>query len=148
MARKYALDTNLFIYGLRDAAVADRLAQFHEAHAPFEYLSSVVEQELLAGARTTGDAEALRRHLFGRFERIGRVVTPTPMAWRRAGLVLAAIARTEQVAVASMSKSFANDVLLALSCREAGVTLVTANERDFKRIKRYITGFQFLTELP
>ena len=32
-----------------------------------------------------------------------------------------------------MSKSFGNDVLLALSCREAGLALVTDNRRDFER---------------
>lgn len=36
-----------------------------------------------------------------------------------------------------------NDVLLALSCREAGVVLVTANERDFERIRRRVR-FEFV----
>jgi hypothetical protein len=37
---KYALDTNLFIPGMRTALAAARLAEFHDFFAPFEYLSS------------------------------------------------------------------------------------------------------------
>jgi hypothetical protein len=33
-----------------------------------------------------------------------------------------------------VSRSFVNDILLAMSCREAGVVLVTENVRDFARI--------------
>jgi predicted nucleic acid-binding protein len=48
------------------------------------------------------------------------------------------MARREGLEVARVSKSFANDILLALSCREAGCVLVTDNERDFQRIRRYV----------
>jgi len=33
-----------------------------------------------------------------------------------------------------LPRSFVNDVLIAASCAEAGVTLVTDNARDFARI--------------
>jgi hypothetical protein len=46
-----------------------------------------------------------------------------------------------------VSKSFANDVLLALSCREAGCVLVTGNERDFQRIRRYVP-FDYVEPRP
>ena len=48
------------------------------------------------------------------------------------------MARKEGLEVGRVSKSFANDVLLALSCREAGYVLVTGNDRDFHRIRRYV----------
>jgi predicted nucleic acid-binding protein len=35
-----------------------------------------------------------------------------------------------------------------VSCRERGVTLVTANERDFARIRRFVAGFNFVTNFP
>jgi hypothetical protein len=38
-----------------------------------------------------------------------------------------------------VSKSFANDVLSAVSCREAGCVLVTLNERDFHRMRRHVS---------
>ena len=50
-------------------------------------------------------------------------------------------------AVASVSKAFANDVLLALSCREAGCVLITSNDRDVARIRRFVP-FQFISPLP
>jgi predicted nucleic acid-binding protein len=145
---KYALDTNIFLYGFRDPAVAARLEGFHQAHAPFEQLSAVVAHELLAGTRTPQAAANLRRQLLGRFERAGRVFAPTPAAWQQAGLVLAAMVQTEGLVLADMRKSFTNDVVLAVSCRERGVTLITANERDFTRIRRFVAGFTFVTTLP
>ena len=48
------------------------------------------------------------------------------------------MARKEGLAIGRVSKAFANDVLLALSCREAGCVLVTGNERDFQRIGRHV----------
>lgn len=54
---KYALDTNLFIPGMRTALAATRLAEFHAFFAPFEYLSAIVVQELRAGLRTPAAAK-------------------------------------------------------------------------------------------
>ena len=48
---------------------------------------------------------------------------------------------------ARVSKAFANDVLLALSCREAGCVLVTDNERDFQRIRRFLQ-FDYIKPWP
>ena len=145
---KYTLDTNIFLYGFRDPEVAARLERFHQAHAPFEQLSAVVAHELLAGTRTPQAATALRRQLLARFERAGRVFAPTPAAWQQAGLVLATMVQTDGLVLADARKSFTNDVVLAVSCRERGVTLVTANERDFVRIRRFVAGFAFVTTLP
>ena len=57
------------------------------------------------------------------------------------------MARTEGLEIGRLSKSFANDVLLALSCRETGCVLVTDNERDFARIRRYVQ-FDFVKPWP
>ena len=57
------------------------------------------------------------------------------------------MATRERLDIARMSKSFANDVLLALSCREAGCVLVTDNERDFQRIRRFVQ-FDFTNPWP
>ena len=56
------------------------------------------------------------------------------------------MARQEGPEIARVSRSFANDVLLALSCREAGCVLVTDNARDF-RIRRY-EQFEFFEPWP
>lgn len=145
--RKYVLDTNLFVGGFRDPHANEELQRFHLLFAPFEYLSVVVAQELLAGARTAADRHALERNVLGVYARRGRVVTPSARAWEQSGVVLADLARREGLEVARVSKAFGNDILLALSCREAGLVLVTDNERDFDRIARLVR-FQFVRPWP
>ena len=136
--RKYAVDTNLFIRAFRDPAANAALVRFHAAFAPFEYLSAVVAQELRAGVRSHADLTRLERDILGVFERRGRVLAPSAAAWQQSGNVLAELAWTEGLEVGRVSKAFGNDVLLALSCREAGVTLVTDNTADFERIGRIV----------
>lgn len=145
--RKYVLDTQLFISGFRDSAANEALQQFHRSFAPFEYLSVVVAQELRAGIRRPRDLRALERHVIGVYERANRVITPSATAWHRSGDILAEMARKEGLEVARLSKAFANDVLLALSCREAGCVLVTDNERDFRRIRQFL-DFEFVKPWP
>jgi predicted nucleic acid-binding protein len=50
-------------------------------------------------------------------------------------------------AVVAQELRAVNDVLLALSCREAGMVLVTANVRDFARIAK-AARFNFVDAWP
>jgi predicted nucleic acid-binding protein len=144
--RKYVLDTNLFINAFRGRFANEQLERFHHAFAPFEYLSVIVAQELRAGVRRPRDRKALERNVLAIFERAGRTITPSTDAWHRSGDLLSEMARQEGLEVARVSKAFANDVLLALSCREAGCVLVTDNGRDFRRIRR-VVQFDFMPPL-
>ena len=81
------------------------------------------------------------------YERAGRTITPSTIAWHRSGDLLAEMARGEGLEVGRVSKAFANDVLLALSCRESGCVLVTDNLRDFRRIRRFL-DFEFVPPWP
>lgn len=146
-SKKYLLDTQLFINAFRDPAANASLQDFHRARAPFEYLSVVVAQELRAGVRGPMDRRKLERHVLAPYERVGRVLTPSQAAWHRSGDVLSAMARDEGLELARVSKAFANDVLLALSCREAGCVLVTENTRDFSRIRSF-APFEFVSPWP
>jgi len=146
-SRKYVLDTQLFISGFRDRTANEALQQFHRLFAPFEYLSAVVAQELRAGIQRPRDLRALDRHVLRVYERASRTITPSARAWHRSGDVLAEMARKEGLEVARVSKAFANDVLLAVSCREAGCVLVTDNLRDFRRIRRFV-DFEFVSAWP
>ena len=146
-ARRYVLDTNLFIQGFRDASANAKLQRFHLLFAPFEYLSIIVAQELLAGARTSTDRVRLHRHILSVYARRRRIVTPSAKAWERSGEVLADLARREGLELRRVSKAFGNDILLALSCREAGLVLVTDNTRDFERIAR-VAAFEFSAPWP
>jgi len=146
-ARKYVLDTQLFIQGFRDRAANEALQQFHRVFAPFEYLSVIVAQELRSGIRRPQDRRALEQHVLDVFERANRTITPSADAWHRSGDLLAEMARKDGLEIARVPKAFANDTLLAVSCREAGCVLVTDNERDFQRIRRFIK-FEFTKPWP
>jgi predicted nucleic acid-binding protein len=144
---KYVLDTQLFIRAFRDPVANKALQEFHRNRAPFEYLSAIVAQELRAGIQRPTNRRALERNVLDLYERVGRLITPSAGAWHRSGDVLAAMAGDEGLELSRVSKSFANDILLALSCRETGCVLVTENRRDFTRIQR-IVRFEFVAPWP
>lgn len=146
-SRKYVLDTQLFINAFRDSTANQALQHFHRVFAPFEYLSVIVAQELRCGAPTIESRRALEKHVLNVFERANRTITPSAHAWHRSGDVLADMSRSEGLEIGRVTKSFANDVLLALSCRESGCFLVTDNERDFQRIHRFVQ-FEFVRPWP
>lgn len=144
--RKYTLDTQLFIRAFRDAEANAALQAFHTVFAPFEYLSAVVVQELRAGA-TPAQAGRLNAHVFAPFERRGRILTPSYGAWKETGAILARLAAMEGLELRAVPRGFVNDALLAATCREAGVTLVTENARDFARIAT-VHRFEFVSPWP
>jgi predicted nucleic acid-binding protein len=146
-ARKYVLDTPLFINAFRDPVANEALQRFHRAFSPFEHLSVIVAQELRAGVQRASDRKALERNVLRVFERASRTITPSTDAWHRSGDLLSQMAKRDGLEIARVSKAFANDILLALSCREAGCVLVTENERDFSRIRRFI-AFEFMKPWP
>jgi predicted nucleic acid-binding protein len=145
--RKFALDTHLFIEAFRDDGARVALNRFHARWGPSEYLSVIVAQELRAGVRSDRDQQALERNILNRYERTGRSFAPSAGIWHRSGDLLAQMSRREGLEVGRLSKAFANDVLLALSCREFGCVLITANVRDFDRIQRYVS-FEFIKPWP
>ncbi len=136
--RRYAVDTNLFIRAYREADDRAALERFLQAFAPFCYLPAIVAQELLAGVRTVAEERAVQRHLVDLFAQRGRVIAPSVNAWLESGRVLRALAQADGLELRRMTKAFGNDVLLAVTCREHGVCLVTENRRDFTRIRRHL----------
>lgn len=107
----------------------------------FLYASSVVMEELYAGARAPGDVRMLDR-LFRALKSQRRLVTPTSLEWRKAGLILAGIGKSfgfESIGRARMT----NDVLIALSASRIGAVLYTGNAKDFRRIQRFLE-FEFV----
>jgi predicted nucleic acid-binding protein len=146
-SRRYVLDTPLFINAFRDPVVNEELQRFHRAFSPFEHFSVIVAHELRAGVQRSQDRKALERNVLKVFQRANRIITPSADAWQRSGDVLAEMARQEGLEIPRVSKSFASDVLLALSCREAGCVLITDNERDFQRIRR-VVPFDYMKPWP
>lgn len=131
---KYVLDTHLYIDATRSRERNRELVAFYTRHAPRAYLHSVVAAELLAGAVGPELERRTRASFLAPLEVVGRVLTPSHESWKRAGAILAALARDGHVAPGAFGRSFFNDCVIAASARERGFTLVTANLADFQRI--------------
>lgn len=143
MTRKFVLDTNIYIGAIRDPDKAAAMDAFLERNAPVTYMSAVVMQELRAGAVTDASARALDKAIFQVFERRGRVVGPSVFAFKECGRILAALFRQDGVRFAERPRSLVNDILIAGTCRENGMTLIT-DDTDFKIIRPFIRGFTFV----
>lgn len=144
---KYALDTNIFIDAFRteDAQVA--LFAFLERALPFTYLSAVVMQELAAGARTAETFRELQRGVFEPFRLRRRVFAPTPASFVDSGRAIASLARTEGWQRMTARAPVLNDALLAVSCRDYGITLITM-DKDFARIAPFVRGLRYVESWP
>jgi predicted nucleic acid-binding protein len=144
---KYALDTNIFIDGFRSEDAQAEIVSFLKRTLPFTYLSAVVMQELAAGARTTEAARDVHFGVFEPFERRQRVFAPSAAALVTSGRALAAVADREGWQLLDENPSLLNDALIAASCREEGITLIT-KDADFKRLAPFVTGFRYAAPWP
>jgi predicted nucleic acid-binding protein len=142
--RPYVVDTNLYIDALRTDDGRAGLGAFLTAFTPVVHLSAVVVQELRAGVRGKA-AVRLETAIVAPFERRERLITPSYGAWKEAGRVLSELVPPE--GWASVTRSFVNDVLLAMSCRESGAVLVTRNVADCERIAK-VRRFDFVPPWP
>jgi predicted nucleic acid-binding protein len=104
-------------------------------------------QELAAGARTPETALDVEQGVFHPFERRRRVFAPSATAFVRSGRVLAAIAEREGWQLLDENPSLLNDALIATSCREQGITLIT-KDSDFKRLAPFVKGFRYAAPWP
>lgn len=144
LGRRHAIDTNLYIDALRTDGGLSALSAFQSEFTAFIVMSAVVVQELRARGKP-GAGAALESNLIAPFEKRGRIITPTYWAWKESGRILAELVGKGEWQ--ALPRSFVNDVLLAMSCREAGVVLVTSNLRDFERIAR-ARKFDFVPPWP
>lgn len=144
---KYTLDTNIFIDGFRHEEAEAEVFAFLNRALPFTYLSAVVMQELAAGARTADTARDVQRGVFEPFERRRRVFAPSSAAFAESGRVLAAVAAREGWQLLDEKPSLLNDALIAASCREQGITLIT-KDGDFTRLAPFVNGFRYATPWP
>ncbi len=126
-------DTSIYITALRlgdDAALGLR----RMGGGALVWLSSVVLEELYAGV------SAVNRHIVARLERdfdkAGRIVVPNLTDWTQTGKVLARLAAKydyEQIGQGRLT----NDALLAMSAGRLGLTVITANARDFRKLAEF-----------
>jgi predicted nucleic acid-binding protein len=126
-------DSSIYISALRVGGEDALLLQRWARETPL-WLSSVVLEELYAGAARSGHriVERLERD----FEKARRILIPGLSDWTQAGRILARLA--EQYGYERIGRGrLTNDALIATSAARAGITLVTANERDFTRIAEF-----------
>ena len=143
MADVYALDTNIYIKALRDERQLAILKRFLIRTGTRLRVNSVVALELRGGAKLDAQAAAVEALVKPYAER-ERVVVPTFEAFLQAGRVLSSLSVRERVVLADAPRSLVNDALIATSCREGDVVLVTENVRDFTAIRRHLRGFRFV----
>ena len=131
---KHLIDTDLYIDLIQSGTTLPFIREIYGKDAPGIYFSSVVAQELLAGARTLAARKRVEI-LFRPCERVGRVVTPTHSHWKDAGLIIAQVLR-DRPDLRNKLQALVNDCLLALSARSLGATLYTRNKDDFSVLQR------------
>lgn len=131
-------DTSVYISVLRDATFAETFRPRYVRDIPFTYCSSVVIHELLAGARTLRHRRQAAL-LYEPFERVRRIVTPTHLIWKEAAAIVAIIFEKAPQLRSKISRGLLHDILIALSGRSIGATVVTRNGEDFRLIQQYHT---------
>ena len=127
--RRVVVDTNLYIDWLNAGRHEGMLFQ----RDAVKYLSAVVMLELYAGAFSPRDRRVVRG-VVAAFDRVDRILVPSGAVYEDAGHVLRALQASRGHQVAG-SPSLVNDVLIALSARAIGATVVTRNARDFTAIR-------------
>lgn len=108
---------------------------------PRIFLSSIVLTELLSGAQDSTRIKELKmwQKMAIRFDRF---IVPDAEDWLQAGLTLQRLSQaSKRENFGSTPKSspeergrLFNDCLLAVSCRRAGVVVVSDNAKDFERL--------------
>jgi predicted nucleic acid-binding protein len=147
MASKYILDTNIYIDAIREPENEDALGVFLERNTPMTFMSAVVMQELRAGAVTDTQSRALQEGIFAAFERRNRISAPSASAFKDCGRILAALFRKDGVSFRDRPRSLVNDILIAITCREGGLILITADD-DFRIIQPFLRGFKCISPWP
>jgi predicted nucleic acid-binding protein len=126
------LDTSIYITALRTGAGAALQLRQIAANEPV-WMSSVVLEELYAGAAPR-DSQMIER-LERDFTKARRVLVPSLNDWTLTGKILARFAVAydyEEIGKARLT----NDALLAMSAARNGITILTANQRDFARLAK------------
>jgi len=131
---KHLIDTDLYIDLIQSGKTLPIIRELYEKDAAGIYFSSVVAQELLAGARSSAGRRNVEI-LLSPFERVGRIVTPSHGQWREAGDILAKVLDTRPDLKNKLA-GLINDCLLALSARAIGATLYSRNRDDFLLLQK------------
>jgi len=140
MAARFLFDTSVYITALRDENFAREFRPRYIRDIPRTHFSSVVVQELIAGARTFRHRRQAAA-LYEPFERAGRIVAPSHIVacgrWKEVGTVVATLAEKAPQWRDKLARGLLNDILIALSGRSIGATVITRNGEDFRLIRQF-----------
>jgi predicted nucleic acid-binding protein len=135
------LDTSIYVSALRRGDAGPVLARFVAENDM--WLSAVVLEELYAGARE-GDRHVVEL-IERQFAKESRILLPELDDWIQAGKVLSQLGAKYDYEKIGRNR-LTNDALMAMSAARAGVTVVTANVRDFRKLAEFRSfAWQLLT---
>ncbi len=130
MRQKAVPDTSFLIKHFREGSVQDAFLNLNRYyHITF---SSVVLMELLSGAH-----DRKEQKLIEQIKKNFTVITVTERQWYIAGNVMLKLRRDKKIDPLRIRNLLA-DILIAVSIRDIGATLITKNDKDFKLIKEVI----------
>lgn len=136
---------------LFDTSVYISYKELLPAHPEPDFISLVVFQERIAGANNGKDIKSLISQIEVR-RKANRLLVPGIEEWIEAGKILFNILRAQSQTDPARRRprlghekkqSIIRDVLIAVSAKKRGVTVVSDNE-DFPLIQRYYT-FQWVS---
>jgi predicted nucleic acid-binding protein len=130
LRQKAVLDTSFLIKHFREGTVQDIFLEINKVyHITF---SSVVLMELLSGAYDRKEQKFIEQ-----IQNNFTVISVTERQWYTAGNVMLRLRRDRKIDYARI-KNLIADILIAVSVRDVGATLITKNEKDFKLIREAI----------
>jgi predicted nucleic acid-binding protein len=135
---KVLLDTNVFIDYLRADLHVDWV--FGGVNNTIRFLSAVVLMELRLGADTTRRRRAVDR-IQAAFP-VGRVIAPLPALFDHAGRLFRVMHGDGSGLADRLGP--VNDLLIALTARQMGATVVTSNLREFHQIATHMPGLKIV----
>ena len=135
--RRLVIDTNIYI----DWFNAGRHEEVLFQRDTVKHLSAVVLMELRAGAFSLRERRLAQR-LESAFVKAGRILVPSRAVFVEAGDALRHLQANRGFHIET-SHSIVNDVLIALSARSIGATVVTQNEDHFRAIHA-VRAFQLV----
>ena len=122
------MDTSVYIENFRVGRFTDTLTR-----SPWIIrCSAVVLHELRRGARRANELQFVNELS----EKV-RMITPTERHWLESAEILNRIS-TKKGYESIKLRELAFDVLIALSARDFGATLITCNKSDFSEIRKHV----------
>jgi predicted nucleic acid-binding protein len=126
-------DTSIYVSALRQGDISI-FAQRRETDFPI-WLSVVVLEELYVGSQNRVLKKLLNKFEKD-FEKINRLLVPIQSDWTTCGQVLSSIGQKYGFDEVKKSR-MTNDCLIAINVARNGLTVVTKNADDFRKINEF-----------